>query len=77
MTHDLRIARVQETLRRFEADIPLLHVRVRELSKERQEDAKRFAAALIDQARAELQRLLRERPHDAVETSERSCGSAN
>jgi len=77
MTHDLRIARVQETLRRFEADIPLLQVRVRELSKERQEDAKRFAAALIKQTRAELERLLRESPSASLETAQHSSESAN
>jgi hypothetical protein len=57
--HDLRISRVQQTLRRFEDDIPLLNMRVKELSQERQESARKFAAALIDQTRAELERLLR------------------
>jgi len=61
MTNDLRIARVEKTLRWFEEDIPLLHVRIKELSKERQESAKRFAAAVIRETRAELERLLRER----------------
>ncbi len=77
MTHDLRIARIQETLRHFEADIPLLNLRVRELSTERQEDAKRFAAALIDQTRAELERLLRESPCDSVEGIRGSSEPAN
>lgn len=58
---DLRIARVQRTLRWFEQDIPLLNMRVKDLSKESQESARKFAAALIDHTRAELQRLLRER----------------
>jgi len=49
LTNDFRIAKVQRTLRWFEEDIPLLNMRVRELSKERQESAKQFAAALIDQ----------------------------
>lgn len=61
-THDFRIARTQRTLRHFEEDIPLLHMRVKDLSKERQESAKQFAAALIDQTRAELNRLLQECP---------------
>lgn len=56
--NDLRISRVQRTLRWFEEDIPLLNVRVKELSPERQESAKKFAAAVIDQMRVELKRLL-------------------
>jgi hypothetical protein len=71
--HDLRIARVQKTLRWFEEDVPLLELRIRELSKERQESAKQFAAALIDQARAELDRLLREQPQDVAETHRQNC----
>jgi hypothetical protein len=55
-----RVARVQETLRRFEGDIPLLNLRVKDLSAERQKSARQFAEALIDQTRAELQRLLQE-----------------
>jgi hypothetical protein len=65
LTNDFRIAKVQKTLRRFEEDIPLLNLRVKDLSKERQESAKQFAAALIDQTRAELERLLREQPFGA------------
>jgi hypothetical protein len=64
LTNDFRIARVQKTLRWFEQDIPLLNMRVKELSKERQESARKFAAAVIDQTRAELERLLQEQPHD-------------
>jgi hypothetical protein len=64
LTKDFRIARVQKTLRWFEEDIPLLNMRVKELSKERQESARQFAAAVIDQTRAELERLLREQPRD-------------
>jgi hypothetical protein len=59
---DFRIARVQKTLRWFEQDIPLLDMRVRDLSAERQESARRFAAALIDKTRAELKKLLEEPP---------------
>ncbi len=58
LTNEFRIARVQRTLRWFEEDIPLLNMRVRELSKERQESARKFAAAMINETRAELQRLL-------------------
>jgi hypothetical protein len=59
---EYRIARVQKTLRWFEEDIPLLNMRVKELSAERQRSARQFAAAIIDETRAELQRLLEERP---------------
>lgn len=62
MTHEFRIAKVQRTLQWLESDIPLLNLRVKELSKERQESAKKFAAAVIDETRAELQRLLTARP---------------
>lgn len=60
--NDFRIAKVRKTLRWFEEDIPLLNLRVKELSPERQESAKRFAAAMIEQTRAELERLLRQQP---------------
>jgi len=61
LTNDFRIARVQQTLRWFENDMPLLDMRVKELSVERQESARRFAAAIIHQTRAELERLLRQK----------------
>ena len=77
MTNDFRIARVQRTLRWFEEDIPLLNMRVKELSKERQESAKRFAAALIDQTRAELERLLQEQPYDRADSHEAPCEPAD
>jgi hypothetical protein len=64
MTNSVRISRVQQTLRRFEEDIPLLNMRVKDLSAERQEAARRFAAALIDQTKAELKKLLQEQPDD-------------
>ena len=67
LTHDLRIARVQRTLRWFEEDIPLLNMRVKELSKERQESARKFADAMINETRAELARLLSESPVDPTE----------
>jgi len=77
LTNDFRIAKVQRTLRWFEEDIPLLNMRVKELSKERQESARKFAAAVIDQTRAELQRLLQEQPHDAHDPSEMPCEPAD
>ncbi len=64
LTNDFRIARVQKTLRWFEEDIPLLDMRVKELSAERQESARRFAAAVIEQTRAELEMLLQQRRDD-------------
>lgn len=57
-----RISRMQKTLQWFEQDIPLLNMRVKDLSAERQKSAKQFAAAVIRQTRAELERLLREHP---------------
>ena len=77
LTNDFRIAKVQRTLRWFEDDIPLLNMRVQELSKERQESARQFAAALIDQTRAELERLLEERPQEVVDASEAPCEPAD
>jgi hypothetical protein len=62
-----RISRVQKTLRWFEQDIPLLNMRVKDLSPERQQSARQFAAALIDQTRAELHRLLEEQPENGSE----------
>ena len=67
-TNDFRIAKVQRTLRWFEDDIPLLNMRVKELSKERQESARNFATAMIAHTRAELERLLRERPPEENDT---------
>jgi hypothetical protein len=77
MTNDIRIARVQRTLRWFEEDIPLLNMRVKELSKERQESARKFAAALIDQTRAELERLLEQQPYDQLDSPESPCEPAD
>jgi hypothetical protein len=68
MTNDTRIAKVQRTLRWFEEDIPLLDMRVKMLSKERQESARKFAAAVINETRAELERLLRENREDRNDT---------
>jgi len=77
MTNEFRISKVQKTLRWFEQDIPLLNMRVKELSKERQESARKFAAAMIDQTRAELQRLLQQRPNDASDSGEPPCEPAD
>ena len=72
-----RIAKVQRTLRWFEEDIPLLNLRVKELSRERQESAKQFAAAVIDKTRAELERLLREEPLETDNPAEPPCEPAD
>jgi hypothetical protein len=77
VTHDFRIARVQRTLRWFEEDVPLLNMRVKELSKERQESARKFAAAVIDETRAELERLLREKPAEMDDAGQTHCEPAD
>jgi len=65
------ITRVERTLRRFEEDIPMLNMRVKDLSAERQRSAQQFAAALISQTRAELKRLREELPKAGSEAGER------
>jgi hypothetical protein len=77
MTHEFRIARVQRTLHWFEQDIPLLNLRVKELSPERQASAKKFAAAVIEQTRAELHRLLAEQPQDENVSTGAPCEPAD
>jgi len=72
-----RVDRVQKTLRRFEEDIPLLNMRVKDLSAERQKSARQFAAALIQQTRAELDRLLDEQPEPVIENGETPCEPAD
>jgi hypothetical protein len=72
-----RIHRVQKTLRWFENDIPLLNMRVKDLSAERQRSARQFAAALISQTRAELDRLLEEQPEAGPETGDFPCEPAD
>lgn len=74
---DFRISRVEKTLRWFEQDIPLLNMRVRDLSQERQESARKFAAAVIAQTRAELERLMRERMVETSEPAELPCEPAD
>jgi len=63
-SYDVKIARVQRTLQRLEDDVPLLAMRIKDLSPERQITAQRFAASMIDQARAELERLVMERSQE-------------
>jgi hypothetical protein len=70
-----RITRVQKTLRWFEEDIPLLNMRVKDLSAERQRSARQFAAAVLSQTRAELDRLLEEQP--GYEAGEVPCEPAD
>ena len=77
MTNEFRIAKVQRTLRWLEEDIPLLNMRVKELSKERQESARKFAAAVINETRAELQRLLQQQPEDGQDSAGAPCEPAD
>ncbi len=56
----VRIDRAQRLLRMLEQDAPLLAVRVSELTPERQQLAKAYAAQVTAQARAELEKLLEE-----------------
>jgi hypothetical protein len=72
-----RIHRVQKTLRWIEADIPLMNMRVKDLSAERQRSARQFAAALISQTRAELDRLLQEQPEAISEVGGIPCEPAD
>jgi len=72
-----RINRVQKTLRLFEDDIPLLNMRVKDLSAERQRSARQFAAALISQTRAELNRLLEQQPEPGSEAGDTPCEPAD
>ena len=58
LTLQTRIDRAQRLLRMLEQDAPLLTMRVAQLSPERQESAKSYAAKLTAHARAELERLL-------------------
>ena len=67
--YDVKIARVQRTLRWLEEDATLVGSRVKDLSLERQIQAKQFAADMIDQARAELDRLMQERTTDSEESA--------
>jgi hypothetical protein len=77
MTNDVRLHRVQQTLRRFEQDIPLLNLRVKDLSAERQESARQFAASLIAQTKAELAKLLAERSEEHPQSGHAICEPAD
>jgi hypothetical protein len=72
-----RVNRIQKTLRWFEGDIPLLNLRVKDLSPEGQQSARQFAASLIDQTRAELHRLLEEQPEAHSDAGEVPCEPAD
>jgi hypothetical protein len=61
----------------FENDIPLLNLRVKDLSAERQQSAQQFAASLIDQTRAELQRMLEEERELPTDPDEPPCEPAD
>jgi len=52
-------------------------MRVKELSKERQDSARKFAAAMVERTRAELQRLLEEQPADLYNPTEPPCEPAD
>jgi hypothetical protein len=77
MTYEFRIARAEKALRHFEDDIPLLNMRVKDLSKERQESARKFATTMIVHARAELEKLLQERPIEIHDPTEIPCEPAD
>jgi hypothetical protein len=78
LPNSYRIARVQKTLRTFEADIPLLNMRVEDLSAERQKSARQFAEALVSQTRTELHRLLEEeRLRPVTDAGEPPCEPAD
>jgi hypothetical protein len=57
----MKIARMRRTLNWLEQDASLLAMRVKDLSPERQRIARNFAASMIDQTRAELERLVEAR----------------
>jgi len=67
LAYDVKIARVQRTLRWLEKDATHLPLRLKDLSIERQRLAKHFAAAMIHHTRAELDRLIGERAQQAAE----------
>jgi hypothetical protein len=52
-------------------------MRVKELSKERQESARSVATAMIAQTRAELDRLLRQQPVEMNDPNEAPCEPAD
>jgi hypothetical protein len=72
-----RINRVREALQHYESDMPLLNMRVKDLSVERQRSARQFAEALIVQTRAELDRLLGQQPQSPSDPTEPPCEPAD
>jgi hypothetical protein len=52
-------------------------MRVKELSKERQDSARNFAAAMIARTRAELDRLLRQQPYEISDADGSPCEPAD
>jgi len=76
LPNSYRIHRVQKTLRWFENDVALLNMRVKDLSAERQQSARQFAAALITRTRAELERLA-EQPSSEVDGGDWPCEPAD
>jgi hypothetical protein len=58
---DLKIERVQRLVAMLEQDAPLLARRVAELTPEYQQSTKNYAERVRECARAELEKLLRER----------------
>ena len=72
-----RVNRIQKTLRSFEGDMPLLNLRVKDLSPERQQSVRQFAASLIDHTRAELNRLLEEQSEPLSDYAEPPCEPAD
>jgi hypothetical protein len=65
--YDVKIARVQKTLRWLEEDASHLPGRLKDLSLERQRQAKSFAATMIHNTRTELERLIGERDQQTKE----------
>lgn len=57
---DARITRAQRLLRMLEEDAPLLAVRVRDLTPERQQSTKEYAARLTAETRSELLKLIQQ-----------------
>lgn len=54
---DTRIHRAERLLRMLQEDAPLLAARISQLTPERQQEAKSYAAQLTAHAQAELSRL--------------------
>jgi hypothetical protein len=72
------LTRVQKTLRWFEEDIPLLNMRVKDLSAERQRSARQFAA-LLDQPDPRRTRAVarKEQPEACSESGDFPCEPAD